>query len=319
VLALYCTCASLVVLERMARMESMIGLLLMVSLWAIVYAATQPPGGRAWAPMLVAGLCGALCMAVHPEAMTALLLLGPLLLFVVPARWTVRLGSVALFVVVPLVVGLVVFGARLPAAVHQFLSIAHDSNLTNPTSREWLIDALHNRDLSRVNRNALLVTIMLLLALAPVAYAAVVRRLPRSSPRYRLGACMAVVGVLEILLMAFVLRMDDRRCQFLFGPLLVCDALCLLGAAPLRRWQSWLGWTVVALQCCVMGFYLSPRNDRVADMDPDRYLVLVQHLPEGVSVAATPGLWLDLQEADRPFYADPAWPGWTDDMEHRGA
>jgi len=101
--------------------------------------------------------------------------------------------------------------------------------------------------------------------------------------------------------MVFVLRMDDRRCQFLFGPLLVCDALCLLGSAPLRHWQTGLGWAAVVLQCCVVGFYLSPRNDRVADMDPDRYVEMEQHLPEGVSMASTPGLWLDLQEAGRPF------------------
>jgi 4-amino-4-deoxy-L-arabinose transferase-like glycosyltransferase len=300
-LGLYCTCVSLVALERMARMESMIGLLLMLALWAVLHAATQPAGRPVWVPMLAAGLCAAMCVAVHPEAMTALLLVGPLLLFVVPARTTVRLVSVGLFLVVPLGVGLAAFGSRLPAAVHQFLSIAHDSAMTNPTSEQWLVDALHNHDLSRVNRNVLLVTIMLLMALAPVIYLAAVRRLPKSSLRYRFGACMAVVGVLEILLMVFVLRMDDRRCQFLFGPLLVCDALCLLGAAPLRRWQGRLGWAVVVLQCCGGAFYLYPRKDRVADMNPDRYRALVEHLPAGLSVATTPGLWLDLEEAGRPF------------------
>jgi hypothetical protein len=96
-------------------------------------------------------------------------------------------------------------------------------------------------------------------------------------------------------------RLDDRRCQFLFGPLLLCLAVCLLGAAPLRRWQTRLGWVVVLLQCAVVCFYLSSRNDRAADMDPDRYMSLVHRLPTGVSIASTPGLWLDFQEAGHPF------------------
>jgi 4-amino-4-deoxy-L-arabinose transferase-like glycosyltransferase len=298
---LYCTNASLIALERMARMESMISVLMLLSLWGIVCAATYEGRGQPWAAMLGAGIAGALCMAVHPEAMTALLLLGALMLFAVPVARRVRLASVGLFVVVPVVVGLLAFRAQLVRAVEQFVAIARDSMATNPTSRAWLMDALRNRDLSRMNRNAFLMLIMLLLAMAPVVYATTVRRLPRTSVRHRLGLCFGVVGILEILLMVFVLRMDDRRCQFLFGSLLVCNALCLMGASPLRRWQSWLGWGVVALQCLAAAFYLSPRSDRVADMNPDRYTELVRGLPAGMSVASTPGLWLDLEEQRRPF------------------
>jgi hypothetical protein len=304
--ALYCTNPSLVALERMARMESMIGFLLLMGLWGIVLAMTRRTGANGQAasglaPMLLAGLCGALCVAVHPEAMTAMLLLGGLMLYAVPVSWRVRWGSVGLFVAVPPVIGLLTFRSQLLAAVRQFLSIARDATKTNTSSLEFFTKVLPNRDLSRLNRTVFFLCILLMLAAAPVVYATVTRRLDKASLRYRVGLCLAVVSILEILLMLFALRMDDRRCQFLFGALLVCMALCVWGARPLRRWQGWVGASVVALQCCGAGYYLSARSDRVADMDPDRYMALVRQLPAGMSVATTPGLWLDMQEARRPF------------------
>jgi hypothetical protein len=289
-----------IALERMARMESMIAFLSLVSLLAI-FAVSTGSGRHSWPGMLTAALFAAVCVAVHPEAVTALLLLGSLMLFVVPGRWPEKVAAVGLFLAVPLGVLLLIYGSRLGAAWQQFLQIAHDSSVANPTSRQWFAQALHNRDLSAMNRNLFLALIMLLLAAGPVIYLLVTRRLPHDELRYRLGATLAVVSVAEILLMVFVFQMSDRRCQFLFAPLLVCNVLCLWGAAPLRVWQSRAGWSIVLVQCAVGVFYLSARHDRVADMDPNRYLQLVQHLPKDASLAATPGLWLDLQEAKRPF------------------
>jgi 4-amino-4-deoxy-L-arabinose transferase-like glycosyltransferase len=299
--ALYCTNASFISFERMARMESMISLLTLLSLGAIFYAATQVHEVQKWLPMLAAGLLGSLCIAVHPEAITAVLLLASLMLFVVPGKIHVRLLSISLFAIVPGLVGLFIYGRQILPAIHQFLAIAHDSNATDPTSREWLKNALHKHDLSTINRNLFLLLIMVLLALVPATYFWIVRRLPQKSLRFRLGLCMCIVGMVEILLMVFAFRMVDRRCQFLFGPLLICNALCLLGPTPLRRWQAGLGWAAVAVQCCVVAFYFSVRSDRVVDMNPDRFLPIVHRLPIGASIASTPGLWLDFQEAQRPF------------------
>jgi 4-amino-4-deoxy-L-arabinose transferase-like glycosyltransferase len=299
--AIYCTNASFVSFERMARMESMISLLTLMSLGAIFYAATQPKNGKVWPAMLAAGLFASLCMAVHPEAVTALVLLASLMFFVVPARLSIRLASLSLFAIVPLGVGLFVYGKQLLPAIHQFLAIAHDSNSTDPTSWEWLLDAIHNRDLSTMNRNLFLLLIMGLLAVVPLSYAWFGRKLTRGTLRYRLNLCLCVIGVIEISLMVFAFRMVDRRCQFLFGSLLICNAICLLGPASLNRRQKALGWVAVALQCCVVMFYFSARSDRVVDMNPDRFLPIIHRLPAGASVASTPGLWLDFQEAQRPF------------------
>jgi hypothetical protein len=301
ILALYCTNASLIALERMARMESMIGFLLLGSLWAIVCAATTRDEHKRWVLMTLAAVTGSLCMAVHPEAITALFLLVPLLLYAVPARWPARVAMAVLCVVVPAAVGVFAFGSQLGHAVVQFLAIARDSMATNPTSGQWFVQALRINDVSRVNRNVLLITIMFLMAVAAVAYGTVGRRLPLGSLRRRIAVCVALSGTLNILLMVLVLRMDDHRCQFMLGAMLVCVAVSLIGPARLKNWQSAVGWMVVLLQCGVMAFYLSPRSNRVADMNPDRYMEVVRQVAAGKSVVATPGLWLDLQEERRPF------------------
>jgi hypothetical protein len=102
-------------------------------------------------------------------------------------------------------------------------------------------------------------------------------------------------------LMLLVFRMDVRRCQFLFGPLLVLNALCLFGAAPLKRWQRASGWALAALQCAAVLAYLSQKVNDPATTDPQRYLALVRSLPAEASVAASPHMWLDFREAQRPF------------------
>ncbi len=298
--ALYCTNASFVATERTARMESMIGLLVLLSLFAIVHAITVP-AERRLLPLLLAGLFGALTVAVHPEALTAVLLLAALMLFVVPTTLTVRITSAALFVLIPLAVGVSIYRANFFAAIRQFLAIAHDSKAYNPTSYEWMMDALHTRDVSTMSRNVFLMSIMLLLAVPAVTFLWKRRSIVRDSVQYRMCACLGVIGIAEILLMIFALRMDGKRCEFLFGALLVGNALCLWGSGGLRRPQAAVGWAIVLLQCVAAAFYLYPRHDRTADANPDRFLPIVRTLPPGLSVTATPGLWLDLKEANRPF------------------
>ena len=298
---LYCTNASFASVERMARMESMIGFLLLLSLASILWAVTLPAGKSLWLAMLAGGLFGALTVAVHPEAVTAVLLLATLLLFLVPAKSSVRIASAALFILAPLLVGLVIYRSQIVTAAHQFLAIAHDSNATNRSSMQVLRDAFHTADVSALNRNLFLGTVMLLLALAPVIYLAKRNEMERTSVRYRMALCMAGIGLVEILLMVFVLRMDSRRCQFLFGALLICNAMAYWGSGRLRRWQSGLGWALVVLQCLAAFYYLSDRHDRIADMNPDRYMSVINRFPRGASVATTPGLWLDMKEEKRPF------------------
>jgi hypothetical protein len=108
--------------------------------------------------------------------------------------------------------------------------------------------------------------------------------------------------VVIAVLMVAVMQMQTRRIQFLLGTLLVCVAICLWGSAPLRRWQAVAGWAVVISQCLITGFYLYPKQDRILGSNPDRFMPLIRRLAPGAAVAATPALWLDMKEANRPVY-----------------
>jgi 4-amino-4-deoxy-L-arabinose transferase-like glycosyltransferase len=303
--AMYTSNASLIALERIARMESMIGFLTLLSLAAILtgIATTQPaPGsGTHWRTILLAAVPAAFCLAVHPESVTALLLLAALLVFVVPGTLRARVIAIAMFALVPVLVAIVAFGGKLFAAFQQFLEIYHGERAQEQTALQWLLDRTHYSTLPALNRTFFLALIALLLLAVPVLGRRALRGLDGKSLRYRLIVCVAVVSVLELLLMVFVFQMNDRRFQFLLGPMLVLDGLCLLGTAPLARWQGRLGWAFVAVQVLVAGFYLAPRRDRVVEANPDRFLPIVRALPPGVRVASTPSLWLDMQEAQRPF------------------
>jgi hypothetical protein len=299
--ALYGTNPSLMAFDRTARMESTISLLVMLSLLAVFHACIGPPDRRVWPAVLAAAFFAALGLAVHPEAATAVLFIGALILFLVPGALRSKLASAGVLALVPLIVGFAIFGRNLFTALRQFASIAQDAKSTEETSLEHIAGMLHKPNAVTLNRGLFLLAIIVLLLMVPAAYVKFVRRLPRGGLRYRLGICLAATGIVEVLLMVFLLRMNERRYEFLFGPLLLCDAVCLLGAMPLRGWQRTLGWAVVAGQGFVVAFYLAAPNHSATDRNPDRFLPLVHSLPAGASVASTPVFWLDLQEAHRPF------------------
>ncbi len=297
--ALYCTNPALIALERTARMESMIGLLVMLSLAAVLAAATRPVE-RTWPLTLAAGALGGLCLAVHPESITALMFLGPIILFAAPGRLFVRLASLSLFAIMPMAVWVLVFGKRSAAAFQQFRNILHYATPVDPGIGQWLRAVTHTRNISAIDRQLFLFLILLFMFLLVAAYGVVVSKLPHSSLRYRLGASLCVSGVLELVTMEWVLHLNDRRYQFLFGPLLIGLAIAALGAAPPLRWQRRLAWLLVIGQMAGVVGYLHARSDRIA-ADPDRFMLIVRSLPQGAAVAISPRLWLDFQESGRPF------------------
>jgi hypothetical protein len=312
--ALYASNASLAALERTARMESTISLLALLSLWATLRlagqagtdphpraAATDPPASQSPGLLrfVLAGIPAALCMAVHPEAITAVLLIGAILLFVVPGAARVRLGAIALLALTPVAITLIAFRHSLVPAFHQFVDIYNGERQQEQSTLVWFTDRTHFESVTALSRLYFLVLLMVLFALVPLVWRRLKPVIPGSF-RARLIPCVAIVGILQLLLLLGLFRMSDRRIQFLLGPMLVVDAICLFGAAPPRAWQRQFAWIIIAGQVLMGAFYVAPRQDAI-DANPDRYLALVRSLPANVSLAATPSLWLDLQEVHRPF------------------
>jgi hypothetical protein len=217
-----------------------------------------------------------------------------------------RLVALSLFVLVPLGVTLATFGKHSGDAYAQFVNIFHGARSMEPTTLEWLEDTSHYRYISSLNRVLFLVFLIALMLVVPASARRLLRRLrqagagPDSFDR-RMVFCFAVIGIVEFLLLITIFRMNDRRFQFLVGPFLVLNAICLLGKAPMKRWQRYAGWGFVVFQLLAAAVYLGPRRDRLADADPNRYMSVLQTLPPGIPVLGSRSLWLDLQESGRRY------------------
>lgn len=298
---IYSTFTPLIVTSRMARMESMIELLTLLALSTIFRAVTLEDGAGVGRWLVATGLFAGLCMAVHPEAVTSMLLLAPLALFAVRDHVGAKVTGAVVAVLTPLVICWATFGTQWSFALHQFLNILHKETPRDDTLGQWLASAPHAGNVSALNLNVFFLCVLLLLVLLPVTYGLLARRLSRLSVRYRVSASFAVSAILELAAIIWGLHVNTRRYEALLGPLLIAMAIVTSGAAPLRRWLTGLGCVLIGAQVAGVAAYLHARKDRIEGMNPERFLPVVRSLPPGVSVASVPQLWLTLRESGHPF------------------
>jgi 4-amino-4-deoxy-L-arabinose transferase-like glycosyltransferase len=299
VLALYCTNATLVSLEREARMESTIGLLCLLGVLCLSELFVCRGMARPVQMVMLAALAAAGCLAVHLESVTALLLLAALVLFVVRAPCWVKWTAVAVTLIAPTVLFVVMVKGQVGTAYHQF-DFIFTNRYADVTVLQWLQGLPHLRHIAELNTAAFMMEIIALFLL-PLAYFAVAgRRLDRAGLRYRLLTCLCCLSVFELTLMAAFLGMNRHRYQFLLGPLLALNAICF-GAESWRAWMRCAAWSVVAVQLCMVVIYLVPGRHSSADTDPERFQIILAKIPARAKLAASSQLWLDLQEDHRPF------------------
>jgi hypothetical protein len=299
--AVYSTCTPLIVRERMARMESMIGVLVLLCVWAIFLAVAQTEEKRARPWLIAAGIFTGLSMAVHPEAVSAIVLLAPVMLFAVSGNVFAKFAGAALTGIVPVAIWIFTFGSRSAEALTQFRNILHHATPFEPGIGLWLLSLPHLESLSAANLALLILFVLLLLLSVLLAFFFRARKLSHSSIRYRLAVCFAVGSVLELGVMEWGLHIDCSRYQFLIGPLLIALAITAKGNEKLSRWQVWTGCLVVCIELAGVAGYLHARKDRIAEMNPDRFMPIVRSLGSEDQVVVTPGLWLDMRESGHPF------------------
>jgi len=297
--ALYCTCGPLIIVERMARMESMIALLVHVAFSAVMIAAVSArdhavSSGLVRYGVIGCGVFSGLALAVHPEALSAVLLLAPLVVLAVPDYWGSKALSLLLVPLMPMVVWVLTFRSRSLVALRQFRAILHSATPGESPIGPWLRDRLHDSDAASINQHLLLVLILALVVLSLVCFLSKMRRASVSPLRYRLS-------VLELAAMQWFLHMNVARYQFLYGPLLVGVAITLFGERKVRPvWRN-VACLIVALQVISIAIYLSPRRRGAHDTNPDRFMPIIHSLPLGASVAASGEFWLDFEELGQPM------------------
>lgn len=298
--AIYCTFVPLVVLERAARMESMIELLALLSFAAILQATeTEKSSRRFW--LVAAGFLAGLSAAAHPEAVAVMVPLGLLAVVMVPGEAWAKAVSVVVAAVTPVTVWLLTFGRQSGVAWSQFREILHYATPVNPGIAGWVRYALGATHVSELNQSLFLLAIILLILAIPAGYLLVARKLPVSSMGRRFGWCFAVVSLFELANMEWGLRTDFRRYIFLFGMLLIGIFITAIGNRPLSRWQRVVGGLVVAAQLCAAAVYLYPRANRASQMDFERFMPVVDSVPAGASVLTSPSLWLDFRARGMPI------------------
>ena len=297
----YSTCTPLIVRERMARMESMVGMLVLLCFWAILLAIVQPDEKRARPWLIAAGIFAGLSMAVHPEAVSAIVLLAPVMLFAASGNVFAKFAGAALTGIVPMAVWILTFGSRSSEAMTQFRSILHRATPTDPGIGLWLRSLPRLNSLAGTNVALLMLSVLLLLLSVLLAFFFCARKLDHWSIRYRLAFCFAVGAVLELGVMEWGLHIDNTRYQFLIGPLLIALAITAKGNEMLSRRQLWTGCLVVCIELAGVAGYLHARKNRIAEMNPDRFMPIVRSLGPEDMVVVTPGLWLDMRESRHPF------------------
>jgi 4-amino-4-deoxy-L-arabinose transferase-like glycosyltransferase len=298
--ALYCTCGPLMMLERMARMESMISVFVLLALSFLLKAYfVQAPGSNAlW--IMLAGLATGLAMATHPEAITAVIFLTILTLFC-PGRIVPKLAAGVLVGLIPLLVCLLTFRSQSLAAYRQFHAILTLYTPKDETLFQVLAKLIHAHSLFLVVWHYVVESIAILSLVIVFAYIFHRHELAAGSILRRLATAFAVAGAVEFLLMAVLLGANRTRHQFLFGPLLVAAIFLLFGARPVKTFWTVGLCAVIAVQLAVVTLYLYRGGERPSRMPPDRFAPVVQMVPPSASVLAMDELWLAFQQAHRPF------------------
>ena len=296
---LYSLCPVLIIRERMARMESMIGWLALTCMWTLLCAYSCDGRKNKW--LFASGCLAGLCMAVHPEAVSLLPIFVSIGAIATVARPRVKLLSLALVAVVPVLVCLATFRGRSLEAFHQFHSI-----LTRETPRgqhitQWAREVAHVSTLSGAVIDLLMFLVIgLLVAIITLFF---VKRHESEARHFALERAFAVAALIEVPIILWVFGLNSTRYQFLVGPLLVGLAVVWKGANPLSKIQLRSVAVLTALEVCALAAYLHARANRVSQMDPGRFAPIIARLSENPAckVLATPSLWIDLRTAKRPF------------------
>jgi hypothetical protein len=284
-------------------MESMVALLVHLAFASVMVSAVnvqdRPESNNLVSCSIVGcGVFAGLALSVHPEAVSAVFLLAPLILLTVPGyRWS-KAAAALLLIVVPSAVWLATFRSRSFLALRQFRAILHSATPNDLSVETWLRDRSLHGGVAALNRDAIFVLILALVVVQLVWFAL---RCSVHAPQYRLARGFAVASVLELITMEWILHVNPLRYQFLYGPLLIGVAITVFGGERVRPAWRTVAWLTVALQLTVVAVYLSPARGRTRDTNPDRFMPIIRSLPPNATVAATPNFWLDFQEIGRPI------------------
>jgi hypothetical protein len=321
VACLYTLGAPVIILHRMSRMESLIECLSLISLYCILRVIFRIPeqvevngsnkqrarGTMVW--VLMGSLLAGLSLATHPEAITAVLPIGLLILLAARINLGQKVAAVALLALTPSGIWLATYGRHWQVALYQMLDIARYKAPEPSFSRFGLAllrkSTSSQHDFMVLFFFVLTVSAMVLVMIRTLSASSVPKTAadPVSRRKLAIYTAFSIAIPLTFIILIFLLPASITRYEVIYPVYLVIIAI----PPPVRsRWpriymplRTAVGVLILAqfVGCIV---YLT-RDAPSADVLASRYDAVLNCIPAGPRVAASPQLWLAFERKDRPF------------------
>jgi 4-amino-4-deoxy-L-arabinose transferase-like glycosyltransferase len=317
---LYTLNASVIALHRIARMDTMVEFLALASLLFVLAgifsrfdSAASAPEDRSNASrirrfvLLLAGAISAgLCMATHPEGLTAIL---PVLLLIVCAAPVRRGGKamlLALVAVIPVTIWMMAYGSRWKQGIDQMRMILRDIT-PQPGILRYAHDFLRRNQpyIGQGMRAALFFLCLLVLGLLLERWV-ILWRSKRgitclgepSQKRFLLTSVFALAAFLSLFLLICFISASITRYEVMYPIYLLGLVMALRGVSldkTGRRIAAGLVTALIVAQIAAIAVYFREEGDR-----PGRFDSIVEMIPSGLRIAVTPKMWLAFVQKGRP-------------------
>ncbi len=317
---LYALNASVIALHRIARMDSMVELFALASLLFVLAGIfcrfdSSPHDGadrgnenrkKRFALLLAGAISAGLCMATHPEGLTAILPVLLLVLFAAPVRRRWKAMLLALVAIIPVVVWMIAFGSRWKQAILQMRAMLR--NITpQPGIVRYAHDFLRKSQpiIGQGMRAALFFLCLLVLGLVLERWF-ILWRSERGIPRLKeldrsrllLARVFALATLLSLSLLIWFISASITRYEVMYPVYLLGLVMVLRGASlnkTGRRIAVGLLTTLVLAQVVAIAVYFGEEGE-----PPARFDSIVAMIPSGSRIAVTPKMWLAFVQSGRP-------------------
>lgn len=315
---LYTLNASMLVVHRIARMESTVECLLLSSLlcvFASIFLSAEDATGRIQRKRLLFVFAGAVLagasLATHPEAISSVLPIMLFLLLVAPVSWMARVISLAVLGITPIAIWLAAYGARWKQALAQMNAIHRSAPPPGIFGFGRVFFLEKSRNLAQVSRATLFALCLFILGLLVVRWIAL-RKGASGRPEHTEGApsqllltgIFAFSTIITLIFLMWFISASVTRYEVIFPVYLAGLVIALRGISlkkPIVRWALVLAIGFIAFQIGATAVYLNKDSDPDVDLAATRFDAMVDSIPQSSRVAVTPMLWLAFQHKGRPI------------------
>lgn len=316
---LYALSAPIIILHRISRMESLVELLSLVSLYCalrLIFGRMDRPGeptmlerkGQIWF-LIVAAISAGLALASHPEAINSILPAVLIILFAEQVRAIDKFGFAALLVITPAAIWIGTYGSQWWTALVQMADIAKQK-APDPSMPQFGMDLLKKASSSAHDLMVFLffslTLVVLVWALVQVVRAVIARRQEASLADRNLRAiekALAVSVPVTFLVLIFFLPASITRYEVIYPVYLLLIAVLPVPYTNRPAFRPYIIGTVALL---IVGQFLAcilylAQNRTSAEGPAERYDFVLNCIPDTDKIAASPQLWLAFQARNRPF------------------